>query len=98
MLSFLCDQLTPLGNISYKRMFSGYGVFLNQHMIGIVQHDNIYIKKLNVNQYEQRFSYQRQGKTIYLNYVLIDNSLIDEQDELIQLVKSYLFDSNTLNV
>lgn len=90
MLEFLKEQLTPLGSITCKRMFGGYGVFLNGQMIGIVQGDAIFIKKTNINADDERFNYQRQGKTVYLNYVRIDELLLDEQDELIDLVKSFL--------
>ncbi|MDO4449399.1 MAG: TfoX/Sxy family protein [Moraxella sp.] len=90
MINYLCEQLAPLGDISYKRMFGGYGVFLNHTMIGIVQDDEIFIKKLKIDDNDNRFGYLRQGKMVYLNYVLIDRLLLDEQDELIALVKSFL--------
>lgn len=90
MLEFLCEQLSPLGAISYKRMFGGYGVFLNGQMISIIKDDDIFIKKINTTANDERFAYQRQGKTVYLNYVLIDNLLLDEQDELVGLIKSFL--------
>ena len=90
MLEFLKEQLAPLGTISYKRMFGGYGVFLNGQMMGIVQGDDIFIKKTNINADDERFGYQRHGKTVYLNYVRIDELLLDEQDELVDLVKSFL--------
>lgn len=67
MIDFLCEQLSPLGNVSYKRMFGGYGVFLNGQMIGIVKDDDIFIKKSNINTDDDRFTYQRQGKTVHLN-------------------------------
>lgn len=94
MIEFLTEQLAPLGNISAKKMFGGYGVFLNGQMIGIVKSDDIFIKKININADDTRFGYQRQGKMVYLNYVLIDNLLLDEQDELIGLVKSFLMRQN----
>lgn len=90
MIDFLCEQLSPLGNVSYKRMFGGYGVFLNGQMIGIVKDDDIFIKKSNINTDDDRFTYQRQGKTVHLNYVLIDHLVLDEQDELMALVRSFL--------
>lgn len=90
MLEFLKEQLAPLGTISYKRMFGAECLFLYGQMIGIIKGDDIFIKKSHINADDTRFGYQRQGKTVYLNYVLIDNLLLDEQDELIGLVKSFL--------
>lgn len=90
MIEFLTEQLTPLGNISAKKMFGAECLFLNGQMIGIVKGDDIFIKKSVINLDDKRFGYQRQGKTVYLNYVLIDNLLLDEQDELVMLVKSFL--------
>lgn len=59
-------------------------------MIGIVKDDDIFIKKNSICPNDDRFTYQRQGKTVHLNYVLIDPLVLDEQDELVALVRSFL--------
>lgn len=90
MISCLMEQLSPLGCIRHKRMFGADCVFLNGVMIGIVQDDEIFIKKPNHTDDDVCFSYQRQGKTVSLSYVLIDGAVLDDGDELVSLVRSFL--------
>lgn len=90
MIEFLAEELAPLGSISHKRMFGAECLFLNGQMIGIVKDDDIFIKKNSICPNDDRFAYQRQGKTVHLNYVLIDPLVLDEQDELVALVRSFL--------
>lgn len=79
-----------MGNIRTKRMFEADCLFLNGTMIAIVVDNDIYIKKIHINDKNSRFGYLRKGKMIFLNYVLIDTILLNEQDALMQLVHLFI--------
>lgn len=90
MIEYLKEQLSPLGNIHSKRMFGCQCIFIDGTMTAIIKDDDIFIKKLVIDNNDERFGYYRQGKMVYLNYVRIDDLLLDEQDALVALVKSFL--------
>lgn len=90
MIDYLIEQLSKLGTIHHKRMFGADCLFLNTTMFAIIQDDDIFIKKHHIDKSDIRFSYYRKGKIVYLNYVQIDSSIIDEPDELIALIKNFL--------
>lgn len=90
MIDHLSELLAPLGKIHHKQMFGCDCLLMNGAILAIVKDDDIFIKKTHIHASDTRFGYLRQGKVINMNYVLIDNTLLDEPDELIGLVKSFL--------
>ncbi len=86
MLGLICDVLSPLGSVRPRRMFGGYGLFIDGVMFGLVADDVLYLKvdELNWPQYAAaglpRFTYLRQGKTIALSYAEAPAECLEEPD------------------
>ncbi len=46
-INYVCDQLTGIGDISYKKMFGEYMVYLNNKPVVIVCDNTAFVKKLD---------------------------------------------------
>lgn len=46
-IEYVCDQLSDLGEIRYKKMFGEYMVYLNDKPVVIVCNDTAFVKKLD---------------------------------------------------
>lgn len=44
-VTYVCDQLNGAGEITYKRMFGEYGIYLNGKMFGCICDDQFFVKK-----------------------------------------------------
>jgi len=74
----VCDEitarLTPLGPVTGRRMFGGYGIFLEGLMFGLIADDTLYFKVDDGNRasYEdagsQPFTYQGKSKPVRMSY------------------------------
>jgi len=73
-----------IGPVYSKRMFGGYGVFLEGLMFGLIFRNTLYFKvdANSRNYYIKRglepFSYQRQGKKLSLNYYQAPEEVLDD--------------------
>ncbi len=45
-INYVCEQLEGIGNVSYKKMFGEYMVYLNDKPVIIVCDDTAFVKKL----------------------------------------------------
>lgn len=90
MIDFLCEQLTPLGVITGRRMFGCQCVFINGEMTLIIdKSEQIFVKKAQICADDVPFCYPRQGKMVALKFVQIDNALVDDGDALVDLVRDW---------
>ncbi len=46
-INYVCEQLEGIGNISYKKMFGEYMIYLNEKPVIIVCDNTAYVKKLD---------------------------------------------------
>lgn len=86
----LSDIFRLFGPIGLKRMFSGYGVFHDGIMFGLIHDETLYLKAdaqtvadfaaLGLGQ----FQYVRQGKTIGLSYYQAPESVLEDIHEAAQ--------------
>ena len=73
-ITFLLEQLKPLGSVEAKSMFGGFGIYRQGLMFGLVSEDTLYLKADEVNRREfdgkglPRFTYERRGKTLSMSY------------------------------
>lgn len=74
-VEYVIDQLSSLDNISYKRMFGGYGIYYNGVICAMIAEDTLYIKvgPHNKSDYEQAgsepFSYiNGKGNRVQMSY------------------------------
>lgn len=44
-VTYVCDQLSGAGEITYKKMFGEYGIYLNGKMFGCICDDQLFVKK-----------------------------------------------------
>ena len=83
----IADMFSFLGIVRTKRMFSGYGLFLDGLMFALVIDDMLYLKDDMANRsiYTDRglapFTYQRQGKLVALSYYQAPEEMMDDPDE-----------------
>ena len=78
-----------MGPVSSKRMFGGWGLFLDGKMFAIIENNTLYFKadKKTKTYYEDRhltaFSYQRKGKTCYLSYYQAPEEVFESSDAML---------------
>jgi DNA transformation protein len=87
---FLCEQLAPLGRISFRRMFGKSGVFCDGVMFGMITDNMLYVR---VDEDAKAFfkeaasfpplNYAKKGFTIDLAFWRVPERLFDEPDELV---------------
>lgn len=47
-INYVCEQLSGIGNVTYKKMFGEYMVYVNLKPVLTVCENTVYIKKLEV--------------------------------------------------
>lgn len=73
-LDWVLELSAPLGAVAARRMFGGYGLFLDGLMFAIVVDDVVWFKTDSQNRErfvsigEPPFTYQRNGKPAQLNF------------------------------
>lgn len=89
-LAFLEEQLSGLGPISIRRMFSGAGVFANGVMFALVSDDTLYFKADEATRVEfetegmHAFTYAtKEGRNTLVTYWRAPERLFDEPDEML---------------
>ncbi|GLQ32595.1 TfoX/Sxy family protein [Litoribrevibacter albus] len=81
---YLCEQLMPIGPVRAKRMFGGYGLFLDDLMFGLIADDVLYLKtdELTRPNFEslglEPFSYSKKDKVVSLSYSQAPEDAIED--------------------
>ena len=72
------DRLQTIGPVRAKRMFGGYGLFVNDRMFALIADNELYLKADNLSSHHfstmelPQFSYTKSNnKTYYLSYYLV---------------------------
>lgn len=87
-LDWVLELLVPLGAVAARRMFGGYGLFLDGLMFAIVVDDVVWFKTDSHNSErfvsigEPPFTYQRNGKSAQLNFHRAPDEAFDVSDTL----------------
>lgn len=85
---YLCEQLSPIGPVSAKRMFGGYGLFLDGLMFGLIASDILYLKtdsqtKPQFDALElEPFRYSKGEKEVALSYSQAPDEAIEDMAQL----------------
>jgi DNA transformation protein len=75
-LALIKEVLQSVGDDRHRRLFGGYGLFLDGLMFGLIADEVLYFKVDDGNRADFAavgllpFSYQRQGKSIQLSFSL----------------------------
>jgi len=86
-IDHLKDVFRLFGPFAAKRMFSGYGLFRDGLMFGLVVRETLYLKAdaQSVSQFEKLglapFEYQRAGKLARLSYYTAPESVTEDAAE-----------------
>lgn len=86
---WLCDALSPLGDVRARRMFGGAGLFLEGVMVGLIAYDELYLKTdaeadpiFNAEGCPP-FRYEAKGRpAIVMSYRRIPETALDEPEDL----------------
>ena len=84
----LYDVLGHIDGITSKKMFSGYGIFLDGAIVAIIADGELYFKaddKLKVK-YKKLgcypFTYDRNGKTVEMSYMSVPADVLEDKEAI----------------
>jgi len=83
----LAELFAPLGGVTFKRMFSGYGIMKDGMMFALISRDELYLKADDAFAERFRAEGARQwqphmrGKTMAMPYWQVPQRLFDEPEE-----------------
>lgn len=84
-VSYLEEFLQNIGPVRAKRMFGGYGLFLDGLMFALIADDTLYFKVDDENRPDfeslglEAFSYEKKGKPFKLSYYQCPEEAIENQ-------------------
>lgn len=84
---YLSELFSELGEVTVRKMFGGYGVYLGEVMFGLVVDDCLYLKvdASNVRQFEsldlEPFVYHKAGKPVKLSYYQAPSEVLDDPEQ-----------------
>ena len=87
-VEYLLESLRPLGSVRAKKMFGGFGIFLDGIMFGLVSRSIFYLKvdEENRQDFESKglgaFTYTRKGKEYSMSYYEVPYEAMDDAEEL----------------
>jgi DNA transformation protein and related proteins len=87
--NYILDLLSPMGNITARTMFGGYGIYMNHVIFGIIANDILYFKvdDTNRNDYinkgSEPFSYEaKRKKNIIMSYWQVPLDILEDSEVL----------------
>ena len=90
----LMDRLSPLGPVTLRSMFGGFGIFLDGAMFALVADDTLYLKADDVNRdgFEAAgmspFVYQGKTKPVAMSYYEVAPDSIEDPDVFLSRAQS----------
>jgi DNA transformation protein len=87
-VDYLLELMQPLGPVSAKAMFGGYGIYMDDLMFALVADDILYFKTGadNLHDYEAHglpaFSYVRNGKKYNMSYNEAPAEVMDDAEAM----------------
>jgi DNA transformation protein len=97
LVALLEEQLEPLGRITFRRMFSGAGVYCDGVIFALILRDTLHFKVDDGNRaaYQaegmEPFSYEALGKIRQIGaYWRVPERLFDEPDEMVEWARAAL--------
>ncbi|MGB4191509.1 MAG: TfoX/Sxy family protein [Rickettsiales bacterium] len=97
-VEYILDILSPYGNIKSRRMFGGYGLYVEKIIFALIIEDEIYFKA-DIDLAENYkvlgsypFTYKRDEKSIALSYWYVPSEVLEDNE----LLKSWFNQSLTV--
>jgi DNA transformation protein and related proteins len=84
----LLELMQPMGAISARKMFGGYGIYRAGLMFGLVADDVLYLKVdgQNRSQFSERelepFVFMKEGRPVEMSYCRAPEEALDDPDEM----------------
>ena len=89
-VEYLTGQLQPLGEVSARAMFGGWGFYLDGRMFALVLHEIFYLKVDDANRAEfearglEPFRYEMKGRLMTMAYFQPPSEALDDGEMLCQ--------------
>ena len=96
LVEYLLDQLEPLGNVTSKSMFGGYGIYSDGVMFGIVADGGFFLKVASASlaDFEREglspFTYTKKGRKIALSYYSAPPDALDNPETMLTWARKAL--------
>ncbi len=87
-VTHVLDLLEALGPVSARRMFGGYGIYLDQLMFALVARDTLYLKVDDESRGEfeaaglEPFRYTKKGKSYQMSYHAAPEDALEDTELL----------------
>ncbi len=87
-VTHVLDLLEPLGPVSAKRMFGGYGIYLDRMMFALVASNTLYLKVDDESRGEfdaaglEPFRYSKKGKSYQMSYHAAPEDALEDAELL----------------
>ena len=87
-VTYLLELLQPLGPVSARAMFGGYGIYIDDIMFALVADDVLYLKtnQETLPEFEQRglspFQYERNDKSYNMSYCEAPEEFMEDPDAM----------------
>jgi len=84
--NYIVDLMQSIGTVSAKRMFGGYGIFLDGLMFALISNGLLYLKadaenkEIFIKNKLDAFSYMKKGKECHLAYFQSPENAIEDPD------------------
>lgn len=91
-LEYCLELLAPCGDITFRRMFGGYGLYNDGLIFAIIADDTLFFKvddttRPTYEEYEMEpFTYEKQGKKYALGYYEVPVDVLESGDLLQEFV------------
>lgn len=89
----LVDLLSPLGEVTYRHMFGGHGIYVDGHIVAIAADAELYLKADEVNRprFEELGMERFQpfpGRDTAMPYHRVAAEMLDDRDRLLELART----------
>jgi DNA transformation protein len=87
-VDYVVEQLAPLGEVTARGMFGGWGLYCDGRMFALIADDTLYVKVDDTNRPEfaqaglQPFRYNTEKSESMISYYTLPTTAIDDRDEL----------------
>ncbi|MCB9137537.1 MAG: TfoX/Sxy family protein [Caldilineaceae bacterium] len=90
----ILDLLSPMGDVTVKRMFGGYGLFQEGRMFGLTSDSRLYLKTDAENRPAfaargmEPFHFERKDKTVTTSYYEAPEEALEDEAEMMRWAES----------
>ncbi len=87
-VTYLLELMQPLGPVSARAMFGGYGIYIDDIMFALVADDVLFLKTdpQTLPEFEQRglppFQYERNGKPYTMSYCEAPEEFMEDPEAM----------------